>query len=126
MFELTIENEVYQFNAGMGFVKEINKTVQIPIDGAPSVKQNAGVRYKIGQLLDGDVEALVDVLDVANKGQSLRATRTLLEKYIEDESTDIDKLFEDVLDFLSNANCTKKAVRELREVAEKRMEQMQS
>ncbi|MEE0325566.1 MAG: tail assembly chaperone [Butyricicoccus sp.] len=126
MFELTIENEVYQFNAGMGFVKEINKTVQIPVDGAPSVKQNAGVRYKIGQLLDGDVEALVDVLDVANKGQSLRATRTLLEKYIEDESTDIDKLFEDVLDFLSNANCTKKAVRELREVAEKRMEQMQS
>ncbi len=126
MFELTIENEVYQFNAGMGFVKEINKTVQIPVDGAPSVKQNAGVRYKIGQLLDGDVEALVDVLDVANKGQSLRATRTLLEKYIEDESTDIDKLFEDVLNFLSNANCTKKAVRELREVAEKRMEQMQS
>ena len=126
MFELTIENEVYQFNAGMGFIKEINKTVQIPVDGAPSVKQNAGVRYKIGQLLDGDVEALVDVLDVANKGQSLRATRTLLEKYIEDESTDIDKLFEDVLDFLSNANCTKKAVRELREVAEKRMEQMQS
>ena len=126
MFELTIENEVYQFNAGMGFVKEINKTVQIPVDGAPSVKQNAGVRYKIGQLLDGDVEALVDVLDVANKGQSLRATRTLLEKYIEDESTDIDKLFEDVLDFLSNANCTKKAVRELREVAEKRVEQMQS
>lgn len=126
MFELTIENEVYQFNAGMGFVKEINKTVQIPVDGVPSVKQNAGVRYKIGQLLDGDVEALVDVLDVANKGQSLRATRTLLEKYIEDESTDIDKLFEDVLNFLSNANCTKKAVRELREVAEKRMEQMQS
>ena len=126
MFELTIENEVYQFNAGMGFVKEINKTVQIPVDGAPSVKQNAGVRYKIGQLLDGDVEALVDVLDVANKGQSLRATRTLLEKYIEDESTDIDKLFEDVLNFLSNANCTKKAVRELREVVEKRMEQMQS
>ena len=126
MFELTIENEVYQFNAGMGFVKEINKTVQMPVDGAPSVKQNAGVRYKIGQLLDGDVEALVDVLDVANKGQSLRATRTLLEKYIEDESTDIDKLFEDVLDFLSNANCTKKVVRELREVAEKRMEQMQS
>ena len=126
MFELTIENEVYQFNAGMGFVKEINKTVQIPVDGAPSVKQNAGVRYKIGQLLDGDVEALVDVLDVANKGQSLRATRTLLEKYIEDESTDIDKLFEDVLDFLSNANCTKKAVRELREAAEKWMEQMQS
>lgn len=41
MFELTIENEVYQFNAGMGFVKEINKTVQIPVDGAPSVKQNA-------------------------------------------------------------------------------------
>ena len=126
MFELTIENEVYQFNAGMGFVKEINKTVQIPVDGAPSVKQNAGVRYKIGQLLDGDVEALVDVLDVANKGQNLRATRTLLEKYIEAESTDIDKLCEDVLDFLSTATCTKKAVRELREVAEKRMEQMQS
>lgn len=113
MFELTIEENVYQFRFGMGFVKEINNTVMVPMDGAPSVKQPAGLRYKIAGLYDGDVIALADVLDIANKTCKPRITRNTLDAYIEDENTDINKLFQDVLDFLSNANCTKTSVQKI-------------
>ena len=42
-----------------------------------------------------------------NKSETVRVTRQTLEQYIED-CEDIDKLFEEVMGFLSGANCTKK------------------
>ena len=33
MMELTINGTVYEFNFGMGFLREINKRVQTPVDG---------------------------------------------------------------------------------------------
>ena len=65
--------------------------------------------------MDGDVESLVDILDVANKGHDPRVTKNLLDAYIDDERTDIDELFDKVMDFLSKANATKKTVASLQE-----------
>lgn len=113
MMELTIDDAVYQFNFGMGFMREINKKVGTPVDGLPDVKKNIGLQYNVAGILDGDVEALVDVLDVANKGQTPRVTRQLLDVYIDDENTDIDALFDTVIDFLKSANATKKVVNNL-------------
>ena len=45
MFELTINEQVYQFHFGMGFLREINKTVSAPVDGLQGVKKNMGLRY---------------------------------------------------------------------------------
>lgn len=123
MFELTIKEKVYPFNFGMGFLREINRKVDIPVDGIPGVKENVGLRYTVGLLLANDLEALVDVLDVANKGLQPRVTRADLDYYIESEDTDIDALFVDVLDFLESANATKKAVKDLREAFEARKKQ---
>ena len=123
MFELTIKEKVYPFNFGMGFLREINRKVDIPVDGIPGVKENVGLRYTVGLLLANDLEALVDVLDVANKGMQPRVTRADLDYYIESEETDIDALFVDVLDFLESANATKKAVKDLREAFEARKKQ---
>lgn len=119
MFELTINNEVYGFNFGMGFMREINRTMQQPVDGVPGAKQNVGLRFKIAGIMDGDIEALEDVLEAANKGSEPRLTRAVLDAHIEDENTDIDGLFEDVMAFLSKANATKKTVAMLREMVEK-------
>lgn len=110
MFELTINGQVYAFNFGMGFMREINKKIGVPVDGLPDVKKNMGLQYTVAGIIDGDIEALVDALDVANKGNSPRVTKALLDSYIDDSETDIDKLFEDVLDFLKQANATKKTV----------------
>lgn len=110
MFEITIKDKTYQFNFGFGFLKEINKSVTVDVDGLKDVKKNIGLRYKLAQLLDYDTEALVDILLAANKGLNPRVTQNELELYIDSEDTDIDKVFEDVWDFLRSANATKKMV----------------
>lgn len=118
MFEITIDGVVYQFLFGMGFMREINKKISAPIDGLKDVKKNIGLQYAIAGIIDGDVESLVDVLDMANKTQNPRITRAALDAYIDDESTDIDALFTDVLDFLGKANATKKVVQNVLDAVE--------
>lgn len=113
MLELTIKGTVYQFNFGMGFMRAINKLVGTPVDGLPDVKKNIGLQYYIAGVIDGDVEALVDVLDMANRNNEPRVTRDLLDSYIDDEETDIDALFDTVLGFLEKTNATKKVAANL-------------
>lgn len=113
MFELTINGQVYGFHFGMGFMRELNKRIKTPVEGVKNTEKNIGLQYMVAGVMDGDVEALVDVLDAANKGIVPRVSRDLLDAYIDDENTDIDKLFEDVLDFLKKTNATKKTVEAL-------------
>lgn len=114
MFELTINNTVYQFNFGFGFLRDINKTYK-SVDEKTKQERELGLQYNIASLIDGDVEAIVTILDIANKGCDPRITRKDIEKYIEDENTNIDDLFDSVMDFLSKANCTKKEVQKFME-----------
>ena len=115
MMELTINGTVYEFNFGMGFLREINKRVQTPVDGLKGVDKNIGLQFTVASIIDGDVEALVDALDIANKGMNPRLTRQALDAYIDDPDTDIDGLFAMVIDFLSKTNATKKTVASLQE-----------
>ena len=118
MLELTINEQVYQFNFGMGFMREINKKYSTPVDGLKNVEKNIGLQYTVASVIDNDVEALVDMLDIANKGQQPRVTKALLDSYIDNEDTDIDALFREVLDFLKSANATKKTVEMLLQAME--------
>ncbi|MBR5290160.1 MAG: hypothetical protein IKU28_04105 [Erysipelotrichaceae bacterium] len=118
MFELTINEKVYQFHFGMGFMREINKKVGVPVDGLPDVKNNIGLQYMVAGVIDGDLEALVEVLEVANKGKTPRITRDQLDSFIDDENTDIESVFENVIDFLKSANATKKTMKTLLEAIE--------
>lgn len=119
MMELTIEGQVYQFNAGMGFVRKVEKLVQVPMQGIPGRMQDTGLSYMVGSLVDGNSDALVDILFYMNEGQELRITKNKLDEYLEDPETDIDELYEKVIDFLSNANCTKKKVQAFMEEVQK-------
>ena len=107
--ELTINGNVYQFSFNIGFLRNINKTVAVDVDGMDGVKRNVGLRYSVGLLLDGDLETLVDVLELANKGQSTRLTKKAIEDYIDNTDTDVDEVFDDVIEGLKQANATKKA-----------------
>lgn len=115
MLELTIDNQVYEFNFGFGFLKDINQTVTMPVKDVPGKHKNVGLAYYVASILDGDIEALVDVLDKANKGRDPRLIRADLENYIDNENTDIDNLFEDVINFLEKSNCCRKTVQPLKE-----------
>ena len=126
MMELTINGQVYQFNFGMGFLRDANKTVSEKINNATDKKKDVGATYMIAGIMDGDPEDLVNALDLANKGQSPRVTKALLDSYIENPDTDIDQLFEDTMDFLERANATKKIVKRLKkriEEAEEKQDQ---
>ena len=59
--ELTINGNVYQFSFNIGFLRLINKTIAVDVDGMGGVKRNVGLRYSVGLLLDGDLETLVDI-----------------------------------------------------------------
>ena len=107
--ELTINGNVYQFSFNIGFLRNINKTVAVDVDGMDGVKRNVGLRYSVGLLLDGDLETLVDVLELANKGQSTRLTKKAIEDYIDNADTDVDEVFDGVIEGLKQANATKKA-----------------
>lgn len=124
MLELTINNQVYSFNFGLGFLKNVNKSIAIDVDGIKNVKKNIGLRYKLAQLHEFDTEALVDVLLLANGGQNPRITAADLESYIDSEETDIDGLFDEVWRFLESANATKKMVAAWRADMEAEKEKM--
>lgn len=119
MYELKINGQMVKFNFGMGFLREINKTVAVPVDGLKDVKQNVGLRYNVGRLADNDVEALVEILFTANKGCDPRITMDELDAFINDENTDIDEVFEKTLGFLKKANATKNATLEALNAIEK-------
>ena len=122
MMELTINGQVYQFNFGMGFLREANKTVSEKINNATDKKKDVGATYMIAGIMDGDPEDLVNALDLANRGQNPRVTRALLDSYIENPDTDIDQLFEDTMDFLERANATKNIVERLKKRIEEAKE----
>lgn len=119
MFELTIDNQVYQFNFGMGFMRKVNSDIAIPVDGLPDVKKNIGLQYAVAGIIDNDLEILVNVLDAANEGFSPRVTRAQLDSMIDNPETDVDALFAKVLDFLSNSNATQKITKTMVDEVEK-------
>lgn len=121
--EIEIFDKVYQFKFGMGFMREVNKLVSKPVDGVPGVKQNIGLQYTLAQIIDGDVEALIEALIIANKGCEPRITRTKLDEYVESDDTDIEELFSKVKDFLRTANVTKKVMNTLLTVVEQIQEE---
>lgn len=118
MFELTINNQIYQFRFGMGFLREANKSVCAPVEGLPGVKKEVGLRYLLARVADGEVDALIELLELGNKGQEPRVPKSELESYVESEDTDIDQLFENVIDFLSSANVTRKTMLDIMKAVE--------
>lgn len=118
MFELTINGTVYQFKFGIGFVREINKAARMPVTGVPGASQEVGLALTVTKILDGDVIALIDALELANKGYEPRITKAIIEGYIDSEETDIDELFTKVTDFLGKANATKKTLAKMKAAME--------
>ena len=119
MMELTINNVIYNFNFGMGFLRKINALDKRTENG---ITKEIGFRLKLAGLLDGDCEDLETILDCANAGQEKRVTRQLLDEYIDNPETDIDGLFETVKDFLSRSNCTRRQTAEVIKMAKEAAE----
>lgn len=102
--ELTINGKTYEFNFGMGFLRQVEPKHQQKTNG---VTQNIGLIVEIAKVLDGDIVALCEILRMANKGFTPRLEQAELDKWIEDPSTDIEDVFKQVESFFANSNCCK-------------------
>lgn len=119
MYELEMNGQMIPFNFGMGFLREINKTVKAPVEGVSGVTQNIGLRYTVSRLIDKDAEALAEVLGIANKECQPRVAKEVIDSFIDDENTDIDEVFEKVMGFLKTTNATKNITMQIIENVEK-------
>lgn len=99
--ELTIENKTYNFRFGIG------------------------LETLIPNLLTGNTVTLSDCLFVANRTENPRVTQEQLDNYIDNENTDIDGLFDDVLKELKKSNATKKKAKMLMKEYEEKMQETQ-
>lgn len=120
--ELEINGKTYSFKFGMGFLLEINKTYEVESVGSKN-KEKAGLAFNVSGILDKNPEALLTILEIANETQEPRISKSELMAYIENEGTDIDELFDEVLDFLSKANCTKNMTLKIQKAAEEAEEE---
>lgn len=118
MFELTINEKVYQFNFGIGFRRELDPKITRKIDGVSGKVEHLGVQFTIAGVMDGDIEDIINALDAANKGFEPRITRKEIEAYLDSPETDLDALCEKLLGFFENANATKNTVKRLKETIE--------
>lgn len=118
MFELTMNGETYQFNFGMGFMRDADRGIKSAPD-QNGVVLNIGANYMIGGIIDGDIEKLEEALILANKGFEPRVKLEDLDKFIDDQRTDIDKLFKDVKGFLRKAGATRILMKKLEAEEEK-------
>ena len=116
-FEIEMNGTMYSFNFGMGFLKAINAKASEKVANS-NYRVNTGAKYIMAQVMSDDVEALCDVLMIANKGETPRLTQDELYKFIESEDTDIEAVFAQVLDFFGKANATKLIYRELVKLTE--------
>ena len=111
MYDIEINGTSYPVKFGMNFIREMNQRVTVSMDAWGGKEENVGLNYYIARLFDGDLEALQQILFVANKTETPKLNISMLNDWFEDEDTDIDEVFKKVTDFLSNANCTKKTYR---------------
>lgn len=116
-FELIMNGQPYAFNFGMGFLKAINSRATEKVPNS-NYSVNTGAKYLMAQVMSDDVEALCDVLMTANKGETPRLNQKDLYTFIEDEDTDIEEVFAQVIDFFGKANATKMIYKELKELTE--------
>ena len=116
-FEIEMDGTMYAFKFGMGFLKAINSRATEKVPNS-NYSVNVGAKYLMAQVMSDDVEALCDVLMTANKGETPRLTQKELESYIEDDATDIEALFKQVVDFFGKANATKMVYKEIQSIAE--------
>lgn len=114
--EIEVNGEIYQLVAGFGFLHEVNKKLAIDVQST-GTKKEIGLKYMAASIIEGDIDALVDCIFYMNSGQSPRLKKTQIESYLEDVE-DIDKVFEDVINFLSHANVCRKEVMQLMSVQE--------
>lgn len=117
MFTLEINGKEYSLSFGFSFMQKMNKKLTRKDEGTNKVEE-LGLEYVIAKIKDGDIETLIDVILTANSTENDKVTKQEIIEWIENEDTDIDKVFEEVDGFFGKANCTKRAHKNVMEMVQ--------
>ena len=118
MYTREINGKLCEFNFGLGFVREIDKSVLV--DGDDKRKHKMGLTYAIAGLMDCDFEKLLDCLVIGSKyapGEAL--SRSDIESWMDTEDFDLEKECGDMLDFFEKCSFTKKKTADLKQMVVK-------
>lgn len=115
MFTMEINGTNYPLSFGFAFMQKMNKKL-VRQDEGTGKNEELGLEYVIAKIKDHDIETLVDVIMTANATESDKLNRNELIKWIENDETDIDKVFEEIDSFFGKANCTKNSHKNVEEM----------
>lgn len=107
--QLTINGKKVQLNFGVGFVRELDRFYGL--SNQAGFNLGMGLTKAIPSLKSYDSAVLAEVIQCASEPS---VTLADVDELIDNPKTDIEKLFDDVLKELKEANAVKLAVKKLK------------
>ena len=107
--QLTINDKTYSVKFGVKFVRALDKAYPIEQQG---LKFGMALSAKIPELYAKNIASLADIIYYGTVTESPRPSLNDVETYVE-ECEDLEKLFDDVIQELSESNAGKSLMSEL-------------
>ncbi|MDY3702780.1 MAG: tail assembly chaperone [Limosilactobacillus coleohominis] len=108
--ELTINDKKYTANFGVRFVRELDKSAGLNVQGASF---GMGLSKALVGLKSYDPATLSDVLYFGMLSTGSHPTQVQLDKWL-DNDADVEKLFDEVIKELNESNSVKVAAKNLK------------
>ena len=108
--KLKVGSKNYDLNFGVGFVRNLDNYYGMSVQG---MSFGMGLTKALSGLRVYDPASLSEVLYIATWADATRPTQEAIDRVLEDDNTDIEKLFDGVMNELATANATKIAVKNL-------------
>lgn len=114
--EIKINGKEYELNFGVKFVRLLDKKMPIMMNMKGMGEQSFGMALTrvVPALKTYDTAILSDVIYTALWGAKPRPSQDDIDAVIDDDKTDIEKLFNDVIDAMSKSNSVKLATKNLK------------
>lgn len=114
--QLTINDKTYNAKFGVKFVRALDKAYPIEQQG---LKFGMALSAKIPELYAKNIASLADVIYYGTVTESPRPSLAEVETFVE-ECEDLEKLFDDVLQELSESNAGKSLLSEMNQGLKKK------
>lgn len=112
--QISINGKDYDLNFGVRFVRELDRVAGLKASrGGIEQSFGMGITINLPALEQYDPAILSDVLYCATWDNKKRPSQKDIDDFIDEESTDLDKLFNEVIENMSKTNAVKVAANKI-------------